>query len=82
MHDEVRDRELPKTLIARVPTPGSADFCFRWEGPIDDAVALLSSHDVPVTIGPVERVASNGVMGTSVYFNDPDGNLLEFLTLD
>lgn len=82
VHDEVRDRDLPKELVARVPTPGSGDFCFRWEGPIEDAVSLLETHGVAVTIGPVHRDASNGEMGTSVYFNDPDGNLLEFLTLD
>ncbi len=32
--------------------------------------------------GPVSRPASTGAMGTSVYFRDPDGNLLELLTLD
>ena len=61
--------------------PGSEDFCFRWEGSIDEAIELLNRHGVPVVEGPVFRQASNGAKATSVYFNDPDGNLLELLTV-
>jgi len=32
--------------------------------------------------GPVGRPASNGERGTSVYFRDPDENLIELLTVD
>jgi catechol 2,3-dioxygenase-like lactoylglutathione lyase family enzyme len=66
--------------VARVPVmPGNSDLCFEWEGPIAGAVAHLATHAVPVELGPV---ATNGVKGpgTSVYFRDPDGSLLEFLT--
>ena len=71
----------PASPHARVPTPGSVDLCFRWVGPIDHALAHLAAHDVAVVEGPVPRPASNGERGTSVYFRDLDGNLLEFLTL-
>ncbi len=62
------------------PTPGSGDLCFRWDAPIEDAIALLERHGVPVIEGPVPRPAADGELGSSVYFRDPDGNLLELLT--
>jgi catechol 2,3-dioxygenase-like lactoylglutathione lyase family enzyme len=34
---------------------------------------------VPVETGPVERLGAGGA-GTSVYFRDPDGSLLEFIS--
>jgi catechol 2,3-dioxygenase-like lactoylglutathione lyase family enzyme len=34
-----------------------------------------------VVDGPVPRPVANGERGTSVSFRDPDGNLLELLTL-
>jgi catechol 2,3-dioxygenase-like lactoylglutathione lyase family enzyme len=71
----------PARPHAQAPTPGSVDLCFRWEGPISAAVDHLAVNDVEVIEGPVGRPASNGERGTSVYFRDLDGNLLEFLTL-
>jgi catechol 2,3-dioxygenase-like lactoylglutathione lyase family enzyme len=71
----------PASPHAQAPTPGSVDLCFRWEGPITDAVAHLGAQGVAVIEGPVGRPASNGERGTSVYFRDLDGNLLEMLTL-
>jgi catechol 2,3-dioxygenase-like lactoylglutathione lyase family enzyme len=70
----------PASPHARRPTPGSADLCFRWEGPIETALDLLNRNGVAVVDGPVPRPAANGERGTSVYFRDPDGNLLELLT--
>ena len=70
----------PAAPHADVPTRGSADLCFRFAGPVGDIVALLEGAGVDVVDGPVPRPASNGVLGTSVYFRDPDGNLLELLT--
>jgi catechol 2,3-dioxygenase-like lactoylglutathione lyase family enzyme len=67
-------------LVARQPVPGSADLCFRWDGPIDEVVSLLSAHQLPIIEGPVPRPASDGADATSVYTRDPDGNLIEFLT--
>jgi catechol 2,3-dioxygenase-like lactoylglutathione lyase family enzyme len=71
----------PGSPRALAPTPGSADLCFRWEGTIAEAVAQLESRGVHVEEGPVPRPASNGERGESVYFRDPDGNLLELLTI-
>jgi catechol 2,3-dioxygenase-like lactoylglutathione lyase family enzyme len=66
---------------AVAPTPGSADLCLRWEGTIAEAVAQLTAAGVAVELGPVGRPASDGTRGESVYFRDPDGNLLELLTV-
>jgi catechol 2,3-dioxygenase-like lactoylglutathione lyase family enzyme len=64
---------------ARPPvSPGGADLCFVWDGPIGEAVAHLESLEVPVELGPVERFGARGD-GTSVYFRDPDGSLLEYI---
>lgn len=69
-------------LVAAHPTPGSADLCFRWDGPIETAQALLAEHGLAVVEGPAPRLAADGSRATSVYFCDPDGNLLELLTTD
>ncbi|MDH5291490.1 MAG: glyoxalase, partial [Acidimicrobiia bacterium] len=58
------------------------DFCFRWEGPIEEAIEMLEHHKVAIVEGPVFRLASNNAKARSVYFNDPDGNLLELLSID
>ena len=80
VHDPVRDAAIPDRLLAGRPVPGSEDFCFRWVGPIEDAIALLERHGVPIVEGPVPRRASDNAKAMSVYFNDPDGNLVELLT--
>ena len=67
---------------ARVPTPGSGDFCMRWDAPLRDAAALLERHGVAVEEGPVKRPAADGAIGESIYFRDPDGNLLELLSTE
>ena len=59
--------------------PGGSDLCFIWPNQIESAVAHLSGHDVQVELGPVERFGSRG-FGTSVYFRDPDGSLLELIS--
>jgi catechol 2,3-dioxygenase-like lactoylglutathione lyase family enzyme len=61
--------------------PGNSDLCFRWPGPIEDAIAHLAQHGVEVETGPVARLGAKG-QGISVYFRDPDGSLLEFISYD
>lgn len=61
---------------------GSEDLCFEWSGPIEGAVERLRAHDVPIEVGPVKRFGARGREGTSVYFRDPDGNLLELMSYD
>jgi catechol 2,3-dioxygenase-like lactoylglutathione lyase family enzyme len=72
----------PRHLTARAATPGSADICFRWDGPLEEAIALLEHRGLPVLDGSSPRPAADGSIGKSVYTVDPDGNLLEFLTTD
>lgn len=70
------------TPNARIPVaPGGSDLCFTWAGPIEEAVAHLGAHGVAVELGPVPRAGAAGP-GRSVYFRDPDGSLLEFMSYD
>lgn len=67
------------TPRAKFPVmPGNSDLCFEWHGAIEDAIAHLARHHVAVELGPVERRGARG-LGTSIYFRDPDGSLLEFI---
>jgi catechol 2,3-dioxygenase-like lactoylglutathione lyase family enzyme len=68
-------------LVAAAPTVGGADLCFRWREPLATAVERLAAAGVEIIEGPVPRRASNGAAATSVYFRDPDKNLLELLSV-
>ncbi|MGZ3409838.1 MAG: VOC family protein [Xanthobacteraceae bacterium] len=71
---------LEAVPVARLPVqPGNSDLCFEWPGPIEDAVAHLKSCNVAVELGPIARSGAKDT-GTSVYFRDPDGSLLEFIS--
>lgn len=61
---------------ARNPAPGSGDLCFITEGPLEDVVARLEAAGVAIELGPVPRDGAEGPM-MSIYFRDPDGNLIE-----
>jgi catechol 2,3-dioxygenase-like lactoylglutathione lyase family enzyme len=66
--------------LAKIPVPpGGTDLCFEWAGPIDEAVAHLKMHAVEIELGPVKRSGARGA-GISIYFRDPDGSLLEFIS--
>jgi len=68
------------TPVAKLPVmPGGSDLCFIWEGPIATAIPHLQQHNIAIEIGPVTRFGSKG-QGTSVYFRDPDGSLIEFIS--
>jgi catechol 2,3-dioxygenase-like lactoylglutathione lyase family enzyme len=68
----------PYPVAATRVTPGGSDLCFLWPGTVADAVDHLERHGVAVEEGPVERDGARGT-GTSVYFRDPDGSLLELI---
>jgi catechol 2,3-dioxygenase-like lactoylglutathione lyase family enzyme len=67
-------------MVARVPVePGNSDLCFEWPEPIARAIEHLRRHGVPIEAGPMTRGGARGA-GTSIYFRDPDGTLLEFIS--
>lgn len=63
------------------PTPGSVDLCLIATGALDDVEKHLRACGVAIIEGPV---AKTGAMGPirSVYFRDPDANLIEVSTYD
>lgn len=75
LHEAGREFE-PK---ADKPTPGSADLCLIAQDPLDDVIAHLNACAVPILEGPVKRTGALGPI-LSVYFRDPDMNLIEVST--
>ncbi len=63
------------------PTVGAGDFCLITEQPVESVVAHLKACGVAIEVGPVPRFGALGKM-TSVYFRDPDGNLVEVATYE
>jgi len=62
--------------IARATVPGSGNFCLLTTTPIAEVVAALQRERVAIIAGPGERAGATGPI-LSVYFHDPDGNLVE-----
>ena len=61
---------------ARTPMPGSGDLCFITETPLSQVIEHLGSEDIEIIEGPAEKTGARGPI-RSVYFRDPDGNLIE-----
>ena len=59
--------------------PGNSDLCFVWPGTIQEAVSHLERCGVEIVEGPAETSSTVG-RGKHVYFRDPDGSLLEFVS--
>lgn len=76
LHQHGREFE-PK---ARQPTPGSADFCLITPVPLNEAIAHLVQAGVTIIEGPVAKTGATGPL-LSVYFRDPDQNLVEVSNL-
>ena len=72
LHQAGREFE-PK---ARTPVAGSADICFTTDTPLDQVVADLAAAGVAVELGPVDKTGARRPL-RSIYFRDPDGNLIE-----
>ncbi|KKX34222.1 VOC family protein [Rhizobium sp. LC145] len=62
--------------IARETVPGSGNFCLLTDTPMDAVVRYLTREGVEIVDGPGERAGAMGRI-LSVYFKDPDGNLVE-----
>jgi catechol 2,3-dioxygenase-like lactoylglutathione lyase family enzyme len=61
---------------ARLATPGSADFCLLSDVPVAEVALHLAAEGVAIIEGPVEKIGAAGAL-VSIYFRDPDGNLVE-----
>ena len=72
LHQVGREFE-PKALA---PTPGSGDLCLITSTPMNEVIAHLKKNGVVIEIEPSERTGAIGKI-YSVYFRDPDQNLIE-----
>ena len=77
LHQAGREFE-PK---AEHPAPGALDFCLIAATPLAEVIAHLGRCAVPIIDGPVAKTGALGPM-RSVYFRDPDGNLVEVSEYD
>lgn len=77
LHQAGREFE-PK---AEHPTPGSVDICLIAAVPLSQVIAHLENCGVPIIEGPTTRTGATGPI-QSVYFRDPDSNLIEVSTYD
>ena len=55
---------------------GSADLCFILNTSLDEAKAHIEDCGVEIIDGPIKRTGATGGI-TSLYFRDPDKNLIE-----
>lgn len=62
-------------------TPGSADFCLLSDVPVAEIALHLAAKGVEVIEGPVPKTGATGPL-VSIYFRDPDGNLVEISNLE
>jgi catechol 2,3-dioxygenase-like lactoylglutathione lyase family enzyme len=77
LHQQGREFE-PK---AHKPLPGSADLCLIAGVPLAKAEAHIRAAGVDIIEGPVRRTGATGPIW-SVYFRDPDQNLIEVSSYD
>ena len=60
--------------------PNLAHFCLVTDSPtLDEAIQTLAAAGTVVETGPVSRWGARG-NALSIYFRDPDGNLIELRT--
>ncbi len=72
----LQDAATETPTKARVPTLGSGDFCLISAVPIAQVLAHLNAEGIALEAGPVPRRGALGPLN-SLYFRDPDGNLVE-----
>jgi catechol 2,3-dioxygenase-like lactoylglutathione lyase family enzyme len=56
--------------------PGTIDLCLLTTTKMEQVSEHLRQHDVEIIEGPAQRIGATGPI-LSMYFLDPDGNLLE-----
>ena len=77
LHQAGREFE-PKALK---PVPGAIDLCLIASTELASVIEHLKGCGVAIIEGPVAKTGALGPM-TSVYFRDPDGNLIEVSNYD
>ncbi|MGH7927598.1 MAG: VOC family protein [Candidatus Binatia bacterium] len=72
----LQDRATDTANKAQSPTFGAGDFCLIAAVPLEQVLAHLRAENIAIEASPVTRRGAVGLM-RSVYFRDPDGNLVE-----
>jgi catechol 2,3-dioxygenase-like lactoylglutathione lyase family enzyme len=62
--------------LAKRTVPGSGNFCVLCDTPMAEVVEHLARHGIEIVEGPTEKAGAVGAI-LSVYFRDPDLNLVE-----
>jgi catechol 2,3-dioxygenase-like lactoylglutathione lyase family enzyme len=65
---------------ASIPTAGAADLCFVSTEPLDSFISHLMENEIEIEVGPVKRAGACSEL-MSVYFRDPDKNIIEVSTI-
>ena len=71
----------PGYLGARRPSVGGADFCLEWDGTVDEVLDAAEGERRRARGRTRTAQCARGV-STSVYFRDPDDNLVELTVYD
>jgi catechol 2,3-dioxygenase-like lactoylglutathione lyase family enzyme len=69
------------TPAAKHPTSGAGDFCMITTRDLVEVKQHIENQGVTIELGPVSRTGARGPM-TSLYFRDPDLNLVEVSRYD
>ena len=56
--------------------PGTGNFCLITDTPLEYVIWTLKTEGIQILEGPAHKVGATGTPN-SVYFRDPDGNLVE-----
>ena len=67
-------------LLAADTYPGTGNFCLLTDTPILEIVEELKAQSIELAGGPVRKTGAQGPL-MSVYFRDPDNNLIEVSNL-